>query len=348
MKRTPAHSRQLPLAFTLLAATILFSASPVLADPEVPTHEEVQMITFEIGDSGRLETMSMTPSGELLASVTWLVKKPDASGPEPKTTDPKFWDYWSERREIRVLNESGRQLRKFDIQEVVPLQIVPATDGTIYVGGEHRIAVLRPNGQIMQKVRIVDIIPDTSDDTHVSGMAVSDDHVFVAIGSGRSLRATEDIVRLTRDLKNPTMIIKRQFGCCSHIDMAIDGNELLIAENSRHRVNRFTFEGELLSRWGKRTRTDITGFGACCNPVNFDLHGDTLVTAESGIGRVKSYHPDGTFKQLIGYVDTTKFDKGSRIAATSCYIPVEMAPDGNRIYVMDVRAHSIRVLEKKR
>ena len=71
-----------------------------------------------------------------------------------------------------------------------------------------------------------------------------------------------------------------------------------------------------------------------------------MITAESGIGRVKAYKPDGTFLQLIGYVDTTKFDRGSRVAATSCYIPVEMSPEGDRIYVMDVRSHSIRVLEK--
>ena len=63
------------------------------AGPEDPTHEEVEMITFDIGESGRLETMAMTPAGELLASVTWLVKKPDARGAEPRTTDPNFWDY---------------------------------------------------------------------------------------------------------------------------------------------------------------------------------------------------------------------------------------------------------------
>jgi hypothetical protein len=49
---------------------------------------------------------------------------------------------------------------------------------------------------------------------------------------------------------------------------------------------------------------------------------------------------------LIGYVDTTKFDNGSKVAATSCYIPVEVAPDGNRIYVMDVRTKTIRVLQR--
>lgn len=340
------RSLQRAVLSAVLAHFLVFNQY-AFADPETPTHAESQMITFDIGESGRLETMAMTPQGEILASVTWLVKKPDATGEEPKTTDDDFWDYWSERREIRVLDQTGKQQRKIDIQEVVPLQICAAEDGTIFVGGEHRIAVIGRDGKIRQKVKIVDIIPDTNDDTHVSGVAISDRFIFVAIGTGRSLRATEDIVRLTRDLKDPQLIIERQFGCCSHIDMAVFGDELLVAENSRHRVNRFSFDGELLGRWGKRERTDITGFGACCNPVNFDLIGNTLVTAESGIGRIKAYSPDGQFKQLIGYVDTTKFDKGSRIAAASCYIPVEVAPNGKRIFVMDVRANAIRVLEKK-
>lgn len=336
------------LLISIVAASMLPAADALpAADTDQPTHEEVEPIKFEIGTEGRLETFAMNDAGELLAAVTWLEKKPTAQGEPPSNDDPGFWDYWSERREIRVLDGTGELLRKIEIENVVPLQIISIEDGSIYIGGEYLIARIDRNGKLAEKVKIVDVIPNTSYDTHISGIAVNDQFVFVAIGSGRSLRATEDIVRLTRDLKNPTTIIERQFGCCSHIDMAIRGDELLIAENSRHRVNRFSFDGELLGRWGQRDRTGIEGFAACCNPVNFDLFDGRLITAESGIGRVKEFQPDGTFKQLIGYVDTTKFDRGSRIAAASCYIPVEVAPDGDRIYVMDVRANLIRVLQRK-
>ncbi len=333
-----------------LLIAIVGDASPVDAQEvpqqEQPTHHEVGPITLQIGNQGRLETMAMNPAGELLAAVTWLEKKPDADGDPPGTSDPSYWDYWSERRQIQVLNGLGEKLRSFEIEGVVPLQICPAEDGDIYLGGEYVIAKIDQQGQLIKKVKIVDVIPDVTADTHVSGLAVSDEYLFVAIGSGRSLRATEDIVRMSRDLTDPVMIIERQFGCCSHIDMDIDGDVLLVAENSRHRVNRFDFDGELLSQWGKRDRTGIEGFAACCNPVNFDMIGDRLITAESGIGRVKEFSPDGQFKQLIGYVDTTKFDKGSRVAAASCYIPVEVGLDDQRIYVMDVRANSIRVLQR--
>jgi hypothetical protein len=71
-----------------------------------------------------------------------------------------------------------------------------------------------------------------------------------------------------------------------------------------------------------------------------------LYTAESGVGRVKKYSPDGKFLGLVGYVDTTKFDNGSQLAAQSCYIPIEVNHDASRIYVMDVRAAIIRVLAR--
>ena len=70
-----------------------------------------------------------------------------------------------------------------------------------------------------------------------------------------------------------------------------------------------------------------------------------LYTAESGVGRVKKYTADGRYLGMVGYVDTTEFDRGSRLAAQSCYIPVEVNRDASRIYIMDVRAHIIRVLE---
>lgn len=69
-------------------------------------------------------------------------------------------------------------------------------------------------------------------------------------------------------------------------------DELLIAENSRHCVNRFDLDGKPLGKWGKRDRTGIEGFAACCNPVNIDIGPDNvLYTAESGIGRIKNTHP---------------------------------------------------------
>ena len=82
-----------------------------------------------------------------------------------------FWDYWSEHREIRVLDGSGKILRKIEIENVVPLQICGVDDGSIYLGGEYLIARIDPSGKLVEKVKIVDVIPNTNEDTHISGIA---------------------------------------------------------------------------------------------------------------------------------------------------------------------------------
>jgi hypothetical protein len=81
--------------------------------------------------------------------------------------------------------------------------------------------------------------------------------------------------------------------------------------------------------------------------VNVDFGADgVLYTAESGVGRVKKYSQTGEYLGLVGYVDTTKFDRGSRLASQSCYIPIEVGPNADRIYIMDVRANFVRILER--
>jgi hypothetical protein len=47
---------------------------------------------------------------------------------------------------------------------------------------------------------------------------------------------------------------------------------------------------------------------------------------------------------VVGMVDTTNFDGNTSLAVGACYMPIEVTPDGDRVYVMDVRANIIRVL----
>ncbi len=227
-----------------------------------------------------------------------------------------------------------------------PKMIHACEDGTVYVAGHGKIASYDRDGK---RLAMADIDKISDSKALAAGLFVSDKHVFLAVGTGNSMRATEDIYRFGRDLTGVKKIIEQQYGCCSHIDMQVMNGELLIAENSRHRVNRFNLDGEPLGRWGKRDRTGIEGFAACCNPVNIDIGpANVLYTAESGVGRIKKYTPDGKFLGVVGYVDTTEFDRGSKLAAQTCYIPIEVNKDASRIYVMDVRANLIRVLATKK
>ena len=246
---------------------------------------------------------------------------------------------------LKVVSPAGQVLATWPMTDgLAPKMIFGCDDGTVYVAGGGRLAQFTADGKLVKQVDTDKIYGQKA---AASGLCADATHVFIAFGMGNSTRATEDFYRFKRDLTEPKMIVERQYGCCSHIDLRVSGKELLIAENSRHRVNRFDHDGKPLGTWGSRDRTGIEGFTACCNPCNFDFGpGGVLYTAESGVGRVKKYTPDGKFLGLVGYVDTTKFDGGSPLAATSCYIPIEVNRDASRIYVMDVRSAIIRVLAK--
>jgi len=248
---------------------------------------------------------------------------------------------------IRVLSPDGTVKAEWPMPDngPHPKMIHACKDGKVYVAGHGKIASYDTDGK---QLAMVDVDKISGSKSLAAGLFVSGQHVFFAVGTGNSMRATEDIYRFNLDLTGAKKIIEQQYGCCSHIDMQVMNGELLIAENSRHRVNRFDFDGNRIGRWGKRDRTGIEGFAACCNPVNIDIGpGNVLYTAESGVGRIKTYTPDGKFLGVVGYVDTTEFDRGSKLAAQTCYIPIEVNKDASRVYVMDVRANLIRVLAPK-
>ena len=257
-------------------------------------------------------------------------------------------DLFKHQYGIRVISLDGSVKAEWPMPDdgPHPKMIHACDDGTVYVAGHGKMASYDKNGK---RLAMADIDKLSGDKSLAAGMFVSDKHVFLAVGMGNSMRATEDIYRFNRDLTDAKKIIEQQYGCCSHIDMQVMNGELLIAENSRHRVNRFDLDGKSLGRWGKRDRTGIEGFAACCNPVNIDIGpGNILYTAESGIGRIKKYTPEGEYLGVVGYVDTTEFDRGSRLAAQTCYIPIEVNKDASRVYVMDVRANLIRVLAPRK
>ena len=371
-----------PLALIMKKAAFLIASIWVygltgFADDS--THEEVKSLRFEIGLHGKITTMAMAKDGNLLVGVSWVPE--DAKPVEAKPKSDQDGDKNKQRHQrrrfrdggppsairgkgkgseraihdpfagqhfyaIKVISPTGKILRTWPMKNgLVPKMIHGCADGTIYVAGGGKLAELHKEGQVLKQISTDEVYGQK---VIASGLYANGKYVFIAFGTGFSLRATEDFYRFDRDLSNPKKIIEQLYGCCAHIDLEVKDEEILVAENSRHRVKVFDFDGNFKRQWGRRDRVNIEGFTACCNPVNMDIGPKgVFYTAESGVGRVKKYSSKGKYLGLVGYVDTTKFDKGSRLAAQSCYIPIEVNEDASRIYIMDVRNHIIRVLAKK-
>jgi len=140
-----------------------------------------------------------------------------------------------------------------------------SSDGTIYVAGIGVVAKLNEQGRILKMVQ--------SDEQNfpsgkASGIAVTEKELFVCFESGWSLRSLSSVVRFTRDLTEPKVILQNLRGCCQRLDIVAQDGVLFIAENARHRVLRCDREGNILSKWGNRDPRRIEGFGSCCNPMN--------------------------------------------------------------------------------
>jgi hypothetical protein len=259
-----------------------------------------------------------------------------------------------EAREIRVLDATGKQIAAID-PGVAPEALDVAGDGTIYCGGQGRVVKLDGSGKVLATASIPeDAGPQVSElrratetKMRLSGIAVSDQDVFIAFGIGWHLSAKAKLFRFDRDLGQPKMLAEGLRGCCQRCDIVTGGGVVYLAENAAHRVVLYDREGEVLGKWGQRNRDDLEGFGSCCNPMNLWLAGDVIYTAESGLGRVKRYTTDGKFLGLVGYVGVDRFQNASQLAASCSNMAIAITPNGDRVYLVDVKHNCIRVLEKK-
>ena len=297
-------------------------------DAESASHEEIEPLAIEFQ---RLSALALSPDGVLLAG-DW------------------------EAEQIKRIDPAGKLLDTIEL-EFGPESIDVAPDGTIYCGGQGRLARLDKTGKLLKTVDVPEnaATPPSemrrawSQPQRISGIAVSGNDLFVAFGSGWSLGSKSKLFRFNRELEDPQLLAEGLRGCCQRCDCAARDGVLYLAENSAHRVVRYDRQGEVLGKWGARSRTEIEGFGACCNPMNlaFDSRG-VLYTAESGLGRVKRYAPDGKFLGLVGYAGTERFERAGHLAASCSNIAIAVTPDGKRVYVMDYKENLVRVLQEKK
>ena len=289
-------------------------------DTKLGTHIEIDPIgkTDEM-KFGNLTTFALAPEDNILAC--------DAKSNEIKLIAPtgKIIDTW-----------------KLDF---APYAIHSCRCGEIFVAGFGVVAKLDKNGKLIKQINA-----ETTEfpNAKSSGITVFGKNVFVAFGTEGSLRSRSKIVRFNRDLTEPVIIAEDMRGCCQRLDMVAWEDTLYVAENARHRVVKFDTTGKVLSKWGARDRVNIEGFGSCCNPMNlYYSPKGWLYTAESGLGRIKRYSPDGEFLGLVGYVGVARFKQAGQLAASCSNITVAANKDESHVYVLDYRENLIRILERK-
>jgi hypothetical protein len=168
----------------------------------------------------------------------------------------------------------------------------------------------------------------------ISGISVTANDVFVVTGEeqGYGFAAW----RMDHAFENPVKVLSELRGCCGQMDVQAVGNELFVAENTKHRVGRFDRDGKRIEEFGTTaSRTNADGFGGCCNPMNvcFGPEGQILTAESEGI--IRRFSPTGDYLGLVGRVALTGGCKNVAVSATA---------DGERVYFCDLPGSRIIVM----
>jgi len=171
----------------------------------------------------------------------------------------------------------------------------------------------------------------------VNSISIGSNHAFIACpetkGYGYSIWRTD------LDLTNAKKIVSGLSGCCGQMDLQVSGDEVYVAENSRHRVVRYNSDGKKLGTFGKRDREGLgEGFGGCCNPMNlcFTSEGEVLVSESSGM--VKRFTTSGQYVGTVGAAGVPEGCKNSAVGVSS---------NGDYVFYIDIRNSKILVLERQ-
>ncbi|MEZ6045895.1 MAG: hypothetical protein R3C11_10030 [Planctomycetaceae bacterium] len=168
----------------------------------------------------------------------------------------------------------------------------------------------------------------------VPAISITEQDLFVTVPSLEGFGF--EVWRVDHQFQNPKLVITDLRGCCGQMDVQARGDKVYVAENGRFRVATFSREGEKLNSFGKSDRTSKEGFGSCCNPMNVRCcsNGDIL-TAESSVGNIKRFSPDGELLANIGHVTVSGGCKN---------VAIEYDEARDRYFMMDLPNHTVHIL----
>ncbi len=172
----------------------------------------------------------------------------------------------------------------------------------------------------------------------ISSISATNEGVFVAC------QATEgygfDVWRTDNSFENAKKVVKNLSGCCGQMDVQTRADGIYVAENSRHRVVHYGFDGKKIHSFGKRDAKGKKGFGSCCNPMNVCFCKDNLIlTAESGTGRIMQFNTKG---ERVGLIGNGKITGGCKNVA------VHATHDLSTVYMLDLTGRKICVLRPRK
>jgi len=242
--------------------------------------------------------------------------------------------YVSGNNGVEIFDNSGKPEKKFSVSGIARSIQVDNT-GKIFLGMEDHIEIFDITGKRIGKWK-----PE-SKSSILTSIAVTPADVFVADAGEKVVYHYDHNGKLINRIgeKDPQNNIPGFVIPSPYFDLGISHSGLLwIVDPGRHTLMNFSYEGKIISSWGKASM-GVDGFCGCCNPSNFAFLSDgTFITSEKGIERIKVYMPDGTYKYLVATPGS--FEEGTR--------GLDLAVDSQeRILVLDPVKKKVRFFVKK-
>ncbi len=237
--------------------------------------------------------------------------------------------YAASDSEVKMFDAGGVLRRRWGTSRPASAVAV-ADDGTVYAGEPGQIEVFNNAGKVAATWR------DEGRLGEVTAIGFFRDSVLAADVRDRSIHRYDRTGALLSHIGKNSRV--RGFLVPNGVlDFDVDERGVIHAANpGKHRVERYTCDGELLGHIGRFDGQDPSGFGGCCNPTNVAVGtaGRIYVTEKAG-PRAKVLDPDGG---LIAVIATSVFDpncKNMSIAVDSRW----------RVYVADTVKLAIFVFE---
>lgn len=233
--------------------------------------------------------------------------------------------------QVMVFDPAGRLLRRWATAKP-PCSIHVAGDGRVFAGEAGQVEIFDAAGKL-EKVWRGGWLGE------VTAIGLHGTETFVADAAARCIRRYDRELKLVNDIgkDNRTHGFLIPNGV---LDFGVDGAGMIHAANpGKHRVERYTREGQLLGHIGRFDGVDPEGFPGCCNPTNVALGaGGQVVVTEKAEARAKVLSPDG---KLVAVLGTAVFDPGCKNMAVT-------ADFRGRVYVAETVKLRILVFEPVR